>query len=177
MKKNLSKMLVSSILVGALTFIPVSGGIKSANAGTEITNNKYYDNLKKERMQRYGEYLEKLIFEGETQFLVIERHFLKKGKDPKEYFKQIERDTGNAIFKGNELRVISVYPRPVGFAERSYSDLEHEIITKELLKYLEEAKQKGYKALSRFDFNLNQIKNVRQFEIDELIEMFRKSRK
>ena len=177
MKKNLSKMLMSSVLVGALTFLPVSGGIKSANAGTEIKNNEYYDSLKKERMQEYGEYLEKLIFEGETQFLVIERHFLKKGKDPKEYFNQTGSDASNAIFKGNELRVISLYPRPVGFVGEIYSNLERETIKKESLKYLEEAKQKGYKALSKFDFNLKQIEGVRQFEIDELIEMLHKSRK
>ena len=175
MKKNLSKILIGSLMAGALTFLPVPEGV--VHAGTEITNNEYYDNFKNEKMKEYGEYLEKLIIEGETQFLVIERYFLKKGKDPKEYFKQIGSDASYAIFKGNEVRIISLYPRPVGFSEPVYSRGELDIIREESVEYLKNLKQKGYKALSTFNFNIQQTENVRQFEIDELIEMLRKPRK
>jgi len=172
--KNLSKVIAGSILAGALTLLPVSGEVRSANAGTEITDSQYYDGVRNMQMDRGREYLENLKIEREKRFLIVERHLLKKGANPREYFEKRTSDS-QAVFKGNELKIVYLYisgqipdvkPLNMNLEEDRRKGLE------EFVAYLRELKSEGYRALTRLDSTnfSDRLKNARQIGIDELIE-------
>ena len=170
MKKNLSKILIGSLMAGALTFLPASEGVKKAYAGEEITSGSYYNNIKSGRMERGGEYLEKFTLEKEKQFLLVERHLLKKGVDVKKYFAERVPGAKHMIFfKGNEIRIITLYDGiEYSRGARIVSEQEKKKVLGDFVGYLREIKQQGYKCLTTV-VPLGQ-KGMRQMEIEEVIE-------
>ena len=171
MKNSLSKILVGSLMAGALAFFPANESVKRAYAGEEITSGEYYLDTKSERIRRGGQDLEKFTMEKEKRFLIVERHLLKKGANIREYFaKRGPSGKSTIFFNGNEIRIVSIYDG-INYSRppRIVSEQEKKIVLGDFAGYLMEIKQQGYKALTTVHSNLQGVKGINQMEIEEVI--------